>query len=168
MAPEMLKNLKYNFKVDIWALGIMIFELVCGYLPYTGRNDGDILSLLGQIRIPFRLKLSHECVDFLNLCLQEDSGQRATTSQLLQHPFMEQMISENHQLIQQKRSVVGKKDELLYRPHEADMILLKTNDVGYFAERYNKVFVQKVKRKFYSADYQFVNSGSNFCTFNGS
>ena len=68
----------------------MVFELVCGYLPYIGYNNKEILNKLGSLRIPFRLKLSYDCVDFINVCLQEDSDKRATSQQLLKHPFMEQ------------------------------------------------------------------------------
>ena len=43
------------------------------------------------------------------------------------------------------------------RPGEDEMILLRTNDVNYFTQKYIKVNVQqKSKRRYYSADYCFV------------
>ena len=44
MAPEILREKSYGRQVDIWSLGIMIFELVCGYLPYIGYNNKEILD----------------------------------------------------------------------------------------------------------------------------
>lgn len=34
MAPEILKGKDYSQEVDIWSLGIMIYEMVCGYVPF--------------------------------------------------------------------------------------------------------------------------------------
>jgi len=42
MAPEILKEMPYGCKVDVWALGVTIFQLVCGYLPFSGRSVEDI------------------------------------------------------------------------------------------------------------------------------
>jgi len=39
MAPEVLKNKGYNFLVDLWSLGICLYEFMCGDLPFG--NDSD-------------------------------------------------------------------------------------------------------------------------------
>ena len=36
MAPEILFNKKYDYHIDIWALGILLYELFHGYSPYKG------------------------------------------------------------------------------------------------------------------------------------
>ena len=46
-APEMVKDLEYDEKVDLWSLGITLFQLYFGVLPY-GRN-ADIHSLMNVI-----------------------------------------------------------------------------------------------------------------------
>ena len=40
MAPEMLKNLGYDITVDVWAVGVLIFEMICGYAPFSGDGGG--------------------------------------------------------------------------------------------------------------------------------
>lgn len=37
MAPELILGLNYNNKVDIWALGIILFEMYEGHTPYKGQ-----------------------------------------------------------------------------------------------------------------------------------
>lgn len=39
MAPEMILNRKFDFKLDIWSLGILLFELLHGKPPFIGNND---------------------------------------------------------------------------------------------------------------------------------
>jgi len=42
MAPEILKKRKYDYKVDLWALGILFYQMLFGYPPFTGT---DLLDL---------------------------------------------------------------------------------------------------------------------------
>lgn len=36
MAPEMILKLPYDNRIDIWALGILLYELIQGYAPFRG------------------------------------------------------------------------------------------------------------------------------------
>lgn len=40
MAPEVLKREQYDTKCDTWSLGIMLYQLVFGRLPFEGRKHG--------------------------------------------------------------------------------------------------------------------------------
>lgn len=39
MAPEVMRGHGYSTEIDIWSLGVMLFELVCGFLPYADELD---------------------------------------------------------------------------------------------------------------------------------
>jgi len=39
MAPEMLNNGKHDFSLDIWSVGILLYELLHGYAPFPGKTD---------------------------------------------------------------------------------------------------------------------------------
>ena len=43
MAPEVLNGVLYNHKVDVWSLGIVFFELLTGFTPFTGKNREDLM-----------------------------------------------------------------------------------------------------------------------------
>ena len=45
MAPEMILNQFHDFSLDLWALGVLLFELVQGKTPFNG-----ILLYLGKLR----------------------------------------------------------------------------------------------------------------------
>jgi serine/threonine-protein kinase ULK/ATG1 len=42
MAPEVLNGVRYNHKADVWSLGIIFFELITGFTPFTGRDREDL------------------------------------------------------------------------------------------------------------------------------
>ena len=41
MAPELISKFSYNEKVDIWAFGCIIYELICGKAPFIATNPWD-------------------------------------------------------------------------------------------------------------------------------
>jgi calcium-dependent protein kinase len=43
MAPEVIKK-DYDHKCDMWSLGVILFILLCGYPPFYGDNEIDILN----------------------------------------------------------------------------------------------------------------------------
>jgi serine/threonine protein kinase len=38
MSPELLRGEEYDYKIDIWALGIVFYEMIYGYCPYEGKS----------------------------------------------------------------------------------------------------------------------------------
>lgn len=71
MAPEILNGVKYNHKADVWSMGVVFFELLTGFTPFTGRDRDDLLRNIekGTYKLPKKLKLSLQGLDFLNCCL---------------------------------------------------------------------------------------------------
>lgn len=38
MAPELVKEQKYSEKVDVWSLGVIVYQLLSGVTPFDGKN----------------------------------------------------------------------------------------------------------------------------------
>lgn len=44
MAPEMIQKKPYDYKIDIWGLGILLFELIQGYAPFRGETGEEVIA----------------------------------------------------------------------------------------------------------------------------
>ena len=49
MSPELIKK-KYNHKVDIWAIGIICFMMICGKTPFKGNSDADLFNNISKMK----------------------------------------------------------------------------------------------------------------------
>lgn len=92
MAPEILNKENYSKGIDIWALGILLFELVHGHPPFGSEDRHmDYHEMLEEIKINgFVTKsgVSDNYCDLLNKMLEIDSSKRITIEDVLQHPFV--------------------------------------------------------------------------------
>jgi len=92
MAPELIRGQEYNFKVDIWSLGIMVMEMAEGEPPYMEYPPLRALFLITTKGIP-PLKnpesWSPDFRKFVALCLEIENDKRLDASQLLKHPFLD-------------------------------------------------------------------------------
>ena len=55
ISPEIIKG-KYNEKCDIWAIGVMVFALLCGYFPFVGNSDQEIYQKIKSEKFDFPQK----------------------------------------------------------------------------------------------------------------
>jgi serine/threonine-protein kinase CLA4 len=87
MAPEVVKQMEYGPKVDIWSLGIMAIEMIENEPPYLDEEPLKALYLIATYGTPM-LKmpeaLSQELKSFLAVCLRVDVAGRATANELLE------------------------------------------------------------------------------------
>lgn len=98
MAPEMVNarvgyssQTMYGYKADVWALGVILFEMAFGYRPLQALGGKETkISFLGQIQggIPIPDHPDKQLRDILKRCLRSNPRRRPTIEQVLNHSFL--------------------------------------------------------------------------------
>ncbi|NXF96716.1 SIK2 kinase, partial [Eubucco bourcierii] len=89
-APEVFEGKEYEGPhLDIWSLGVVLYVLVCGSLPFDGPNLPTLRQrvLEGRFRIPYFM--SEDCETLIRRMLVVDPTKRITISQIKQHKWMQ-------------------------------------------------------------------------------
>ena len=93
LAPEMLQRQSYDKSIDIWALGVIVFVLLCGCLPFD--DDSSRIANESAARKKFTLRfprwastLSVSAKDLLHNLLDVNPKTRFTAEQALNHPWV--------------------------------------------------------------------------------
>ena len=82
MAPEILENKGYSLEVDIWSLGVIMYYLIIGKLPFNKQNQEDI-----KRAFPKKAIISRAAKSLIEQILVKDPKERPSLKQILRHDF---------------------------------------------------------------------------------
>ncbi|KAI3433566.1 hypothetical protein D9Q98_003377 [Chlorella vulgaris] len=92
MAPEIVRHQRYSQAVDMWSLGVILFILLTGRMPFDGKTNEEIAKAIdsGRYSMDHRLwgGVSQEAKDLVRCLLQSDPQQRLTAPQVLEHAWL--------------------------------------------------------------------------------
>ena len=92
IAPEVLDG-TYDEKCDIWSAGVIFYILLCGYPPFNGETDKEIMEAVKKGEFDFPEEewsvITEEGKDLIRKMLQYDPKKRLSAAQVLAHPWFE-------------------------------------------------------------------------------
>ena len=91
LAPEVIRaNGDISFKTDVWGLGILLFALTFGNVPFEGDDVQDLYRAIlhGKFRFPAKRRFSRELADLISGMILVDVKKRFSIREILQHPWI--------------------------------------------------------------------------------
>ena len=93
MAPEILSeaNIEARPSIDIWGMGCMLYAMVCGELPFSGKTSSELIEKIktGIFDFPKTFKLTYHLRDLLTKMLTLDYNARIQIKEIWQHSWIE-------------------------------------------------------------------------------
>ena len=88
MAPEIVNKQSYDYRVDIWSLGILLFELFHREPPFKGRNLPEISKSMQNTTFNFGNNIPSDAKDLVTCILKFKSEERYLIEQILNHNWV--------------------------------------------------------------------------------
>ena len=100
VSPEVLLRTPYNKEVDIWSLGIILFYMLCGHLPFKGSNQSIVADKIVNDDLEFDedewKNMSKDVKKLIAGCLIKEPEDRITIEEFLNHPWVKKNMKQKN------------------------------------------------------------------------
>ena len=87
LAPELVNNYGHDHRVDIWCIGVLMFELLTGQPPWIGEDVPTLKYNISNMKIRWPKNMDPDAVDLLKKTLRYNPDERISLRNMLMHPF---------------------------------------------------------------------------------
>ena len=102
VAPEVLLRTPYNKEVDIWSLGVILFYMLSGKLPFRGRSEQEVAEKIVYDPLEFDEDdwetRSQKVQDLIKCCLEKKAENRITIDVFLNHPWFKKNMKQKYSI----------------------------------------------------------------------
>ena len=92
LAPEMISNSGHDEKVDIWCIGVLLFELMTGMQPWKGTDVNTVKMNISRLNINWPKNMDKKARDLISKILRYYPYERISLENMLMHPFFTQFF----------------------------------------------------------------------------
>ena len=90
IAPEMLRKEAHDHRIDIWSIGVLMFELLAGYSPFSARNNNDLYLNIKKLRIHWPSDFPPIAKNLVLSILKLNPKERPSLEEILNHKWFQQ------------------------------------------------------------------------------
>lgn len=95
MAPEMINEQDYDFKIDVWALGVLLYELIHAAAPFPAETFDEVKERISAGSYEINVNISLELKNLIMSILQFDPKDRPTLLEIKKNPWILKMKKES-------------------------------------------------------------------------
>ena len=126
-SPEMVAGKKYDgFKIDVWSCGIILYAMLCGYLPFEDNDNEVLFKKILECKLIFPNYVKEDGKDLIKKILVTEPEKRITIPEIKKHPF----FLKGKELFEQEFSIcqVTKDNEDENKENEGDVKNVKDEE----------------------------------------
>ena len=90
IAPEMLLKKGHDTRVDIWSIGVLMFELLAGYSPFVAKNNQDLYQNIRRLKIQWPKDMPPLAKNLIGKILKLNPLDRPSLQDILDHQWFKQ------------------------------------------------------------------------------
>ena len=148
MAPEIVENENYDYSVDIWSLGILLYELLYGHSPFKAKNTKNIILNIKSHELTYDDKnknVSNSCKDLIKKLLNNNPQKRYKIKDILEHPFIKKHSERYLSTFKKKSSLDEEEDKFFEIRHANTKYISSKNQQTFFKLNTKKIsFTPKI------------------------
>ena len=150
LSPEMVKKEGHNEMVDIWALGVLMFEFLAGYAPFTGSHQKELYTNIKKLKISWPVDFPPLAKNLITKILKLNPTERLSLEEILDHPW----FTQNPPLRNVLTNYLTDEKDIL----KSHLIIEKPENVE---DKLNALTNPNKKRKFWTIKMQLMNNNNN-------
>ncbi len=139
LAPEIIINKGYSgYNSDIWSLGIVLYAMLCGTVPYRGNSLQELIDDIRAKEILYPPFISKESKDLISKLIVVDPYKRMCIADILKHPWF-----------------LG--NSLPFNEENAIVVKEEFDDKSDISEiKLSNLFDRQIPKKIYMHDYPYI------------
>ena len=87
LPPEMITEKGHDENVDIWSIGVLLFELITGKVPFEGNDIEEVANNIVKLKIKCPSDIDPDGKDLISKILRLNQNERLSIEKILSHKF---------------------------------------------------------------------------------
>ena len=171
MSPELVNHQGYGKEIDVWSLGILLYEMIHGYSPFRPNkpkfNEKDVMENIKNHNLIFGKSVSDECKKLIYHLLDPDINKRYTVEDIYNSEFVKKYEKLNFcypdvNLVQiYNKNIINQNNE----NKEQSLIDINKNDENINFNNVNNIIAPRCeinRNNSYNNNIHFLNNINNY------
>lgn len=88
LPPEMVEGRDHDLNVDLWSMGVLMYEFLCGQPPFEAQTRNETYRRISRVDLLFPSYVSDDARDLMSKLLNKDPAHRLSLARVLEHPWI--------------------------------------------------------------------------------